>query len=938
MNESAARVDVETLLEHREFLRRLLRRLIGDESRVEDILQETWIAALDRTDLRREGLRGWLVTVSRNLARKALRSDSRRRVRERAAAQPEGVDLPSSDPVEQMAWHKRVVEEVLDLPEPYRTAVLRRFLREEEPALIGSDQGIPAATVRTRVHRGLALLRQRLDARADRRTWLGALLPLILPRPRTVSPGPALLATGVLLMTTKGKIATAAIVLALLAPLAGLGVFLASGSGDEAPHAALERSPTADASPPEAAVEKTDGDDSDQTSNRSPEEEPGVLVRGRVVDAEGRPIPGAEIGAATLEMGMIPRDEQKVVSDEKGEFEVRVKPGEDVRLEGSKEGFGLTRVVEKSTPALADEPVEIVLQAASRIQGIVLGPDGRPVAGARVAWQRIGRPDPSEPLTRITTAADGFWDRTDEDGRFEVRVSPASIRKLTLYASREGFAPGHVTLSGRRLASPGKITLVLGITRPVEVHVVDAASGRPVADAEVWVTTVLGENFRQTNMGRGGRLSQMRRTGEGCWTVTGLAIDATIGVQAQAIGYTTWREKALKVGDEPVIVRLVAREVVRLSGRILSARGRPVPNATVHAYEQVPADVRMDSATVYADARGRYEFPDLKRGSRYRIEALTRDYSRVAFPQDVVANGYGTLDLVMTAVCRIRGRLVSTASDVDIRSAVLWTDRVRDLTTGKERTPTQGGPVIERSHGGIGRFAAGHWPEGIYDFTLRPRGHLPVVIRDVRLEKGRVTDLGVITCERANGLTVVARGPDGIPVEGCRIVAMGGPDVIRISGRAGEDDGMSICVRLPDGDYRLFAIGAGIATSFLGSVRLEGEVDRRVTSPLSPGCGMTIEIRDAEGEPVPGVALDVRAAAEPPLDRILVAGLRKNVWWWTCRDRSLPVWADLETVTDDDGLLTLGPLQPGPYVISVGDERRKVDILSGETTVVRIRR
>jgi len=41
-------VDIETLLSHRPFVRALARRLVRDEARAEDVVQETWLAALRR--------------------------------------------------------------------------------------------------------------------------------------------------------------------------------------------------------------------------------------------------------------------------------------------------------------------------------------------------------------------------------------------------------------------------------------------------------------------------------------------------------------------------------------------------------------------------------------------------------------------------------------------------------------------------------------------------------------------------------------------------------------------------------------------------------------------------------------------------------------------------------------------------------------------------
>ncbi|MHC4137912.1 MAG: sigma factor, partial [Planctomycetota bacterium] len=48
MDESAQQIDFRTLLEHRAFVRSVVRRLLRDENLVDDVVQETWLAALRR--------------------------------------------------------------------------------------------------------------------------------------------------------------------------------------------------------------------------------------------------------------------------------------------------------------------------------------------------------------------------------------------------------------------------------------------------------------------------------------------------------------------------------------------------------------------------------------------------------------------------------------------------------------------------------------------------------------------------------------------------------------------------------------------------------------------------------------------------------------------------------------------------------------------------
>ncbi|MBI3845534.1 MAG: sigma-70 family RNA polymerase sigma factor, partial [Planctomycetes bacterium] len=125
-------IDPEVLLTHGDFVRAIARQLLADEARVDDAVQETWVAALEHPPRTATNVRGWLAAIARNVVRVASRGERRRRMREESAARPER--LPSTaDVVEREALRREVVDAVLGLDEPYRTTLLLRFF-EDEPA------------------------------------------------------------------------------------------------------------------------------------------------------------------------------------------------------------------------------------------------------------------------------------------------------------------------------------------------------------------------------------------------------------------------------------------------------------------------------------------------------------------------------------------------------------------------------------------------------------------------------------------------------------------------------------------------------------------------------------------------------------------------------------------------------------------------------------
>ncbi|MEM1453153.1 MAG: RNA polymerase sigma factor [Planctomycetota bacterium] len=176
MPESSAPLDPASFAQHAAFVRRLARRLESDEAAAEDLAQETWLAAVMRPQVA-EGLRAWLASVLRNKSterrrREGVRSPSPTSAADAAIDREPEVD--TADLVERMELQQLAVRAVLELPEPYRDVLVRRFSRGEEVAEIAAHLGVPEDTVRTRLRRGLDRLRARL------RTEMGGSSALLL--------------------------------------------------------------------------------------------------------------------------------------------------------------------------------------------------------------------------------------------------------------------------------------------------------------------------------------------------------------------------------------------------------------------------------------------------------------------------------------------------------------------------------------------------------------------------------------------------------------------------------------------------------------------------------------------------------------------------------------------------------------------------------------
>ena len=206
--------------EHAGFVRRLARSLVRDESRADDVVQETWLAALEEPPRSTgDGLRGWLATVARNLARKAGRGDSRRKNRETSVARREAT-ASVADTAERQEMLRLLTDGVLSLDEPYRTTILLSFYEGLSTREIAEQEGLPEPTVRSRKQRALTKLRERFDREhdGDRSAWCVGLVSLVAgKRLAELELATAATASGVTLaevfwMSTKLKVVAVAVI------------------------------------------------------------------------------------------------------------------------------------------------------------------------------------------------------------------------------------------------------------------------------------------------------------------------------------------------------------------------------------------------------------------------------------------------------------------------------------------------------------------------------------------------------------------------------------------------------------------------------------------------------------------------------------------------------------------------------------------------------
>src|SRR5438105_7276274 len=97
MTNAPSPVRPEALLDHAVWLRRLATTLVRGSDDAEDLVQETWLAALRSPPSDDRPVRGWLTEVIRNAHRMRARSRARRWARETEAGARADQSAPSPE-------------------------------------------------------------------------------------------------------------------------------------------------------------------------------------------------------------------------------------------------------------------------------------------------------------------------------------------------------------------------------------------------------------------------------------------------------------------------------------------------------------------------------------------------------------------------------------------------------------------------------------------------------------------------------------------------------------------------------------------------------------------------------------------------------------------------------------------------------------------------
>ncbi|MEM7199481.1 MAG: sigma-70 family RNA polymerase sigma factor [Planctomycetota bacterium] len=588
---------------------RVARSLRSSRSDIDDLVQETYLAALqsaDRFDTSRD-LTSWLCSIMFHKAQLARRVQRRR---------PDPERLPEAPPIDPVGSVSRreltsTIENALEtLPPGYRDVLRLRYLELQTPMEIAAQLGRSPSTVRTQLARGTERLRMVLPAGVG----LAGLASLMLPRllaPHLGGPvGPTSakpLGSGVGALKAVAALALVSVATALLlsttaAPPPGTAAVPVEDVAVAVVSADQEASARgASWAPPRASVSR----------QRQPV---GGPMRLRLVEREtGQSVPWVSFLLQsdrptraqtvfhdwTQRRSMRTNDEGEVAFVAEDAAPVWLRFGE---LAGS-------RRFRRDSEREVDVPVDRV----TPVSGRVVDADGV-VRGAEV-WAGCGRGvEGGCPPVCIAT--------TDIDGRFRANI--VEVDEVGLWARSAGGKLSRIVRCGFRAGPPPEQTLEL-LPSPVVVRGAVFDGGRRCGRVLVSLTPLTGRSppdFEPTDAA--GEFA-LRAAVPGRYVLSALAGD-------QRYDY---REIELTTATTSIDLKL--QTGARVHGRLVDRAGQPLVAARVlasvaHQRGRPLSRPMLLWRLTETDADGRFELRGVPRGE-VRLSPVDQRGQRYEMPK-----------------------------------------------------------------------------------------------------------------------------------------------------------------------------------------------------------------------------------------------------------------------------------------------------------------
>ena len=536
---------------------------------------------------------------------------------------------------------------------------------------------------------------------------------------------------------------------------------------------------------------------------------PSAAVSGQVVDAQDRPVAGAELTTridptSRSSFSVFPQHEARALSGEDGGFRLAgLTPDVGLRLIASKEGYAEASLALGSLAARRSrDGLRLVLESGVSLIGRVVG-NGEPVAGAELTLVR--EPQGSSPFELMAGRLEevSITAATDEEGAFEVTHLVAGGYRMSVRAA--GFAT--LVMPGIRVGDDGDAgdlgTLELEPGVEIAGIVVDEA-GRAVAGAEVAASDEDSELAFVFSFA-GARGEPAATSGaDGRFLIPDRRRGQLVDIQVTHPDYLEATAAAVEAPtDAPV--RIVLERGSGVSGVVVDPTGGPVARARVAVEPDDSAGMAARFSAIshqaLTDDTGAFEIDGVKPG-KIRLTASATGWVPTELADLDLTRGESLtgLRIELQRGATVSGR-VSTAAGAPALDVMVMVQ--------ESASPFRHSRSAVTSTGGDGRYVLEGVEPGLRTIAARSQT-LGTTAKEIEVAPGvNRLDLRFIGGVEISGRVLDATGA---PIAGAVVSALSSSQDWQGAETQSEADGAFTIEGVRDGRQILRAAKAGYAT------------------------------------------------------------------------------------------------------------------------------
>ena len=583
-----------------------------------------------------------------------------------------------------------------------------------------------------------------------------------------------------------------------------------------------------------------------------------LTYSGYVQDAEGEPVPGADVTACGQQAASFGAYAcQRARSGDDGKYTIEKLAEGSYALQAWAPGYALSAVESGRFPLAenADHtPGWLVLEPGAEVSGSVTDDAGTLLADVEVHYStdrvRLGQARGQRDVIPLNSIF------TDDEGQFSFPGLPAG-EPLKLFANASKNRPAESdTLTLEAGGVIGGIVIVYQRPASAKVHLIDRDE-QPIESVEVlWMPVKDGPKKSNSGFRMAGfaGLTKVEPQGEGHFTITGIK-PGRYNLTLLPKGHREIEIEGLRVpaGGEIDLGTRVVQPGATLSGYVFDDLGEPIHGAKLQG--MYLRDNTAMSRSVTSEADGRFVLGGLAEGPLLWLKVEAEGHAPQS--EQGIDSDQTDYEIVLDRFGILSGRVLLENGDTPsgVKASL-------EAVSGGVIAFARGAGASARGDD-EGRFEINDAGPGTYHLRLTAKGARPLRVKDVVVHAGDTTDVGTYRLEQGRELSgSVLDARDGSPVANAAIrvdAASGGlvGSATNLGTATTDGDGRFLVDGLEPGRLIVQVKHGDYAPEKVETILKEDEPTEEMTIRLGQGGTLRGTVRDEFGRPSPDRSIGV---------------------------------------------------------------------------------